>query len=643
MQNKFALLDKQFDIDKQYIRLLIIIFIVAVLAKGPVLFRGFAADDYKVASGVESPDLTLVISQGRYIGAAVMRLFNALGTNINDMYFPFGIVALLLYSALIVSILRFVGIADSPAAGLVGGIMIAHPYLTELFTFRMLLPALSVALIFSIIALEMVMKVPATRGARAFALLATLAMLLTYQIFLNYLAVAIIFAFIFGQVLHNKNSQALATNNNIYRERAITLMIISAVAAIVFILIMWLGKALSLTYVENRASVIKIDMIPERIKQISSALVNIYWSAEPVLSGGLKKLVALMLVISGIIISWRLLTDKGREYSIRSIFMTLFAFLLLIPVSLGVIVPFGDWWPVPRVISHVAIIIGLIYLVADSCIPGSSNRFLMSINFILRIVVLIGFIFLSNQILADQQKINLWDRMMANRIISRLEMHPNFSNVKFVHVNGGSWSYPVKLRTPQGDLNVSALYVPYSKASLLSEVSGYKFEWAIGTRAATGEKYCQAIQPWPHAESITVDNDVAIICLKKQESNPLIDASWAGKVEVVSSLLYAESDVNSASSSGLTALSAAVMQKHETIALLLLEHGANPNVVYSNGNTPLIEAAWQGSLPVLKALLAKGAAPNYKRPDDGLTALKAAMSVNKADVVQALKDAGAIE
>lgn len=124
-------------------------------------------------------------------------------------------------------------------------------------------------------------------------------------------------------------------------------------------------------------------------------------------------------------------------------------------------------------------------------------------------------------------------------------------------------------------------------------------------------------------------------------SNALIEASWAGKKEVVSYLLDAKADINLASSGQLTALSAAVNQKHEDVALLLLEHGANPNVVDSAGSTPLIEAAWQGNMPLVKALLAKGAAPNYKRPDSGFSALKAAG--NKADIVQALKAAGATE
>jgi hypothetical protein len=421
---------------------------------------------------------------------------------------------LFLQAAIVVSILRFVGMEDSPSAGLVGAIMIAHPYLAEALTFREGLPGYCVALIFSIMALEMAAKRPATWRTRVFSLLATVAMLLTYQVFLNYFAVAIIFAFIFGQVLHNKNGQSLATNN-VYRERAITLTVVSSISAIAFVSIIWLTKALGLTTLAGRVNLVAFDKIPERIEQISSSLMRIYWSAEPVFPGWLKTLVALMLVLSVVIIFRYLLTEKSKENYIRNGFFTFLALLLLIPVSLGVIVPLVDWWPVPRVVAHVAIIIGLIFLVADSCMQDSGSSFLKSTIFLLRIVVLVGFVFISNQILADQQRINQWDKMMANRIISRLEMHPDFSNVKFVHINGGSWDFPAKLRTIQGDMNVSAFYPAWSKVPLLSEVSGYKFEKATGSKAAVGEAYCATRQPWPHAESITVDDDMAIICLKK--------------------------------------------------------------------------------------------------------------------------------
>jgi ankyrin repeat protein len=126
-------------------------------------------------------------------------------------------------------------------------------------------------------------------------------------------------------------------------------------------------------------------------------------------------------------------------------------------------------------------------------------------------------------------------------------------------------------------------------------------------------------------------------------SRALIDASWAGKQDVVLHLLDAKADVNGASTGQLTALSAAINTKQESLALLLLERGANPNVVDPAGSSPLMECAWQGNVSLVKALLAKGAVPNYRRPSDGMTAMKFATAAKKADIIQILKAAGATE
>jgi hypothetical protein len=293
------------------------------------------------------------------------------------------------------------------------------------------------------------------------------------------------------------------------------LAVISAISAIAFVIIIRLAKVMGLANMAGRTSFITFVELPERVAQISSTLMKIYWTAEPVVSGWLKVLIALMLVASVVIIFWQLFTEKSNANIIKNIVLVFFAFLLLIPISLGVIIAFKDWWPVPRVLAHIAIIIGLTFLLADVCIQNSNNCFLKLTTFISRIMVLVGFVFLSNQILADQQRINQWDRMAANRIISRLEMNPNFGNIKFIHISGGSWGYPAKLRTIEGDMNISALFVPYSKAALLSEASGYDFKLAIGDNSIIGETYCKEKLPWPNAESITIDKDVAIICLKK--------------------------------------------------------------------------------------------------------------------------------
>lgn len=142
---------------------------------------------------------------------------------------------------------------------------------------------------------------------------------------------------------------------------------------------------------------------------------------------------------------------------------------------------------------------------------------------------------------------------------------------------------------------------------------------------------------------LLLDAGVDVNAKNSDGSNALVAASWAGKQEVVAHLLDVKADANLVASGQLAALSAAVGQKHESVALLLLERGAKPNVTDPVGSTPLMEAAWQGNLNIVKNLMAKGADVNRKRDKDGFTALRAAVANNKPDIVQALKNAGAIE
>ena len=157
-------------------------------------------------------------------------------------------------------------------------------------------------------------------------------------------------------------------------------------------------QSLGLAGVDNRTSFITFGELPERLTEVSSTLMKIYWIAEPIFSGWLKVLVALMLVLSFVIIFRKLFVEKVN----KNIFFVFVAIVLLIPASIGVIIVSKDWWPVPRVLAHASSIVGLAFLLADECIQSSTSRFLKFPIFVSRIIILFGFVLLSNQILADQ-------------------------------------------------------------------------------------------------------------------------------------------------------------------------------------------------------------------------------------------------
>lgn len=82
----------------------------------------------------------------------------------------------------------------------------------------------------------------------------------------------------------------------------------------------------------------------------------------------------------------------------------------------------------------------------------------------------------------------------------------------------------------------------------------------------------------------------------------LSEAATRGHVDVVSTLLRAGAPVDARDSNGQTALHWSVAYDRRATAALLLEHGANPRVMDSFGNTP-IEIATQRELPELLTLL----------------------------------------
>lgn len=97
---------------------------------------------------------------------------------------------------------------------------------------------------------------------------------------------------------------------------------------------------------------------------------------------------------------------------------------------------------------------------------------------------------------------------------------------------------------------------------------------------------------------------------------------------------------------GIPPISLAVQKRNKGAIQDLITAGANVNEPSSNKvrnpyNTPLMIAAWQGSLDIVKLLVENGACINQQDRGNGFTALIKATFRNHADVVRYLLEAGA--
>lgn len=115
----------------------------------------------------------------------------------------------------------------------------------------------------------------------------------------------------------------------------------------------------------------------------------------------------------------------------------------------------------------------------------------------------------------------------------------------------------------------------------------------------------------------------------------LIEASRAGKLEQVKSLLADGALPNGADEFGQRPLLAAVAEGHGEIARLLLLRGASPNVKGPQGRRPLSMAAAAGNLGLVRSLLRAGAEVDA-RSDNRATALHEAVRFDHPEIVRAL-------
>ena len=92
---------------------------------------------------------------------------------------------------------------------------------------------------------------------------------------------------------------------------------------------------------------------------------------------------------------------------------------------------------------------------------------------------------------------------------------------------------------------------------------------------------------------------------------PLLYGVLGGDLDTVRVLLAAGANVDEAGPDGVTALMLALNRRHEDIALLLLDQGADPTRADA-GYTALHLASATGQLAVAEALLARGADPNFR-------------------------------
>ena len=146
------------------------------------------------------------------------------------------------------------------------------------------------------------------------------------------------------------------------------------------------------------------------------------------------------------------------------------------------------------------------------------------------------------------------------------------------------------------------------------------------------------------------NSDAAVLLLEaqaKDQDTPeylgklITEAAKKDEVAVVEALLRRGVNVSELLSSGATPLDIAASSGALNVVRALLDGGADPNKTARSGSSPLEDAALRGWSSIAAVLLDHGARLNEVNSDSGKTALYAAASFGKGEVVRLLLQRGA--
>ncbi len=203
---------------------------------------------------------------------------------------------------------------------------------------------------------------------------------------------------------------------------------------------------------------------------------------------------------------------------------------------------------------------------------------------------------------------------------------------------------PLMTAVDKGDVNTASLLLEHEADVNVKETKGGQtaLMWAVANRS-------------PELVKLLVDHGADVRAHSKGGFTSILFAAQQGDVESGRTLLQAGADVDESSiRDRMTALMVAAASGHNAFSILLLETGANPNLIDESGFTALHYAASdRNGADVVRALLDHGAHPNARTTRDtrknttsgvsvkGATPLFLAASLGHVETVRALVASGA--
>ena len=480
--------------------------LITVSRQGAMTF-GLALDDYaSISPSAASLFIDNNLRQGRPLISFLFFVFDKLSVDLSAIYTVVAPIHFFISSLLVLCIIDYLQLLNSKYSTIGALLIILHPYHSEIMTWREAQLKSTIASIL-FVAYLFILRYdrPNFIGSWTLATLLFFLISITYQVFVSYvITLTFLILLIYFHRCDSISTRTLPT------QQLILLLSTSIVGFLCgFIFSLLLAKYYSIS-LESRAQLLTYDLATIRVQQLLNLLSREYFTGSSLLPLPIRHLTLIFLL--GLVFTW--LVSLRASLDVVTLFLARLVTLAFVLLSLpGIILLSYDWWPSGRVLTHTTLVSGVCFLLlieesfwVDSLIARSA---LLGIS----AAIITSWIAINAQIFHDQHIINQHDLMLANRIVARLESLPGFSKTRRIYISGGNWRYESLPRTVFHDMNTSAKFQSWSKLNWLSLATGYTFEPPNKNLTQVGALYCASTLPWPSVTSLSIINDLLIVCL----------------------------------------------------------------------------------------------------------------------------------
>ena len=381
-----------------------------------------------------------------------------------------------------------------------GSLFVLHPFQAEILTFpeASFFPAFACAL--GIVSVTLVATYHRLWWLGSMILLAALSI---YQLALNYVCVMVLFGLLSAWV------EAEGKAEIFWRKDMLCPFVSSALMISIGLALYLLSNKLIILTMnadqDGRAQLLGFADIGTRVGQVASLSREIL--RTPFL---LDLPVASLLLWAAVACGWLILLAKVVLTRTRNMAIPL-SLILLIPIAaMGVVLVGSTWWPVPRVLGGVVLIMAFgVYLALTLQAPTILRRWATVLAFF----TILASVSVSYRIHADQIQVNDHDRYLARVIYQRLIETDGYSEaLPAVIVNTRMrWTHPAGVKTVKGDMNISAFAVSWSIPGLFSVSTGRVLNFK--NPDGQDEEMCKSLPAWPSPDAIAVLPDRALVCI----------------------------------------------------------------------------------------------------------------------------------